>query len=256
MNSFRSGIYLIRSKVSKRLYVGSAVDIPTRWIQHIYNLRLGNHKNRHLQRAWNKYKEESFSFEVLLYCDKQNLILYEQRAMDYFSQYFGWRTLYNDCPVAGSRLGSKMRDDTKENLRAYMKGNKYTKGRKISDEHRAKISASLIGNTHTKGFKPTAEQIEKWRESRKGYRHSEETRLKMSISSKGKIVSDETRQKLSISHKGKKRSPEAIAKSSLSMKGHTVSEETRRKLSESGKLGWIKRKMKQSNDNQDTPILH
>jgi group I intron endonuclease len=61
-----TGIYQILNKVNGKSYVGSAVNIKKRWAVHRHTLR--NNKNSpHLQKAWNKYGEESFEFNVLEY---------------------------------------------------------------------------------------------------------------------------------------------------------------------------------------------
>lgn len=61
----RAGIYLIYCLSSKRGYIGSTRDLRSRWLQHLSSLRLGEHFNSHLQRAWLKYGEDQFVACVL-----------------------------------------------------------------------------------------------------------------------------------------------------------------------------------------------
>lgn len=60
------GIYAVTNTISGRVYVGQAVNIRKRWEVHRCTLETGNHRNRYLQRAWNKYGADAFRFEVLV----------------------------------------------------------------------------------------------------------------------------------------------------------------------------------------------
>lgn len=73
-----SGIYKIINLVNGKFYIGSAVHFRKRWELHRSNLRNNKHDNRHLQNAWNLYGEKIFKFEILKFCDKENLLVNEQ----------------------------------------------------------------------------------------------------------------------------------------------------------------------------------
>lgn len=64
MNVNIMGIYKITNVSNNKIYIGSSVDIPKRWKQHISELNRNKHNNKHLQRAWNFYGEEKFIFEI------------------------------------------------------------------------------------------------------------------------------------------------------------------------------------------------
>jgi group I intron endonuclease len=49
-----SGVYQILCKPTGKIYVGSAVNLRGRWLNHRSSLRCGKHPNIVLQRAWNK----------------------------------------------------------------------------------------------------------------------------------------------------------------------------------------------------------
>lgn len=66
-----SGIYLITNIVNNKKYVGQSWDIYKRWVGHKAPLRGNYHSNSHLQRAWNKYGEHNFTFEILKECSTQ-----------------------------------------------------------------------------------------------------------------------------------------------------------------------------------------
>jgi group I intron endonuclease len=62
---YKSGIYQIRNILDGKIYVGSAKNLKTRWTTHLWALRSKKHFNIHLQRAFDKYGENSFIFEIL-----------------------------------------------------------------------------------------------------------------------------------------------------------------------------------------------
>ena len=60
------GIYQILNKNNEKRYIGSTSDsFRKRWNLHKYHLRNNKHKNSHLQYAWNKYGEQTFSCSVV-----------------------------------------------------------------------------------------------------------------------------------------------------------------------------------------------
>ncbi len=77
-----SGIYQILCLPTGKIYVGSAVDLRSRWAHHWRSLRRGDHHNIHLQLAWNKYGEKSFEYSVLELVDSSDLLRVEQEWID------------------------------------------------------------------------------------------------------------------------------------------------------------------------------
>jgi group I intron endonuclease len=72
------GVYCIRNTANGRVYVGSSHEIAQRRANHLCDLRKGAHPNQHLQRAFTKYGEAAFGFEVLEECQENELRLKEQ----------------------------------------------------------------------------------------------------------------------------------------------------------------------------------
>jgi group I intron endonuclease len=64
-----SGIYKITNILSNKVYVGCASNIRARWNCHLYDLRKEKHSNVYLQKAWSKYGESNFKFEIIETCD-------------------------------------------------------------------------------------------------------------------------------------------------------------------------------------------
>ena len=72
------GVYQIRNKVNDKLYIGSSKRLGSRKRQHFSDLRCHRHRNRYLQRAYDKYGEGSFIFEVIEFCSAEDRIEIEQ----------------------------------------------------------------------------------------------------------------------------------------------------------------------------------
>ena len=58
-------IYQIKNEENGKIYIGSTTDWERRKSRHIKDLKNGNHHNIIVQRAWEKYGEEAFNFEIL-----------------------------------------------------------------------------------------------------------------------------------------------------------------------------------------------
>ena len=127
------GIYTITSP-SGKLYLGSAVNFTDRWNLHLSNLRTNTHHNKPLQRAFDKYGEDGLVFKKLLICEKKDLLIYEQRAMDIL------RPEYNIAKIAGSLLGTKRTPLQNAEKSILLKGRK---GRPLSLEAKEKAIAVL-----------------------------------------------------------------------------------------------------------------
>jgi group I intron endonuclease len=78
------GIYRILNTINNKTYVGSSVNINSRKYKHFWMLSRGVHDNEYLQKSFNKYGEDIFSFEVLEMCDETKLIDRENFYIDKF----------------------------------------------------------------------------------------------------------------------------------------------------------------------------
>lgn len=86
-NRYSSGIYQIRNIINNKVYIGSAFILYDRFRSHKSSLNSNKHNNNHLQKSYNKYGSESFTFEVLEVLDNiDNIYKIEQ---DYIRILFG-----------------------------------------------------------------------------------------------------------------------------------------------------------------------
>ncbi|WP_419883938.1 GIY-YIG nuclease family protein [Peribacillus sp. B-H-3] len=112
-----SGIYKITCTDTGKFYIGSAVNICMRWSTHLHDLRKNQHENTYLQNSFNKYGEEAFKFEIVeSIIDKEMLVEREQFWFDELKPYD--RNIgFNILKVAGSCLGKKLKESTKNKLK-------------------------------------------------------------------------------------------------------------------------------------------
>lgn len=251
------GIYEIRNQINGKCYIGSAVDLRKRWRNHLNSLRKGQHRNGHLQAAFNKYEELAFVFSILEYAGCAILIEREQYFFDTL------RPEYNIALIAGSpMLGRRHAAESRRKMSQATRGERnsnYGKspsketrrklsealmGRQFSDSHRSKISRALQGNTNTLGHKHTKETLATMSRIKRGElnpnygKHpSEETRAKLSEAMSGernpfygKHHSVETRTKISAGW-----TPERRQAQRDRMRGKPLDQEHRRKISEAHK---------------------
>lgn len=109
----KPAVYLIRHRVSGKVYVGSAGNLSKRWSRHRADLRAGKHPNRHLQAAWTRYGEAAFDWIVVAFVEVTERIALEQRAIDALGACDPERG-YNRATVAGASYGGGCRVWTDE----------------------------------------------------------------------------------------------------------------------------------------------
>lgn len=165
----RCGIYKIRNLINNDIYIGQSINLGNRKQEHFNRLKGNRHINKHLQSAFNKYGEENFVFETLLYCEPFELTYYEQKLVD------KWRPIYNKCLEC---VDSQ-------------------KGLKRTKESKIKMSLAKQGKVSSfKGMHHSEEAKEKLRIASTGHIHTEEQKIKIGLSNKDRIISEETRQRM------------------------------------------------------------
>jgi group I intron endonuclease len=204
-----TGIYVITAIDHNKVYIGSAVNIDKRLMDHKSSLIRNKHPNKPLQNFYNKYRGGSLKYNLLYECPKEKLIESEQFFINLYDG-----MLFNIRKKAESNLGIKCSDEAKKRMSEAMSGKRHHYyGKKLGEEHRRKISEALTGKTHSE------ETREKMSEAKTGRAHSEETKRKISEAKSGekhhfygKTHSEETRRKISEARKGKTHSEETKKK--------------------------------------------
>lgn len=179
-----TGIYIITNIINNKCYIGSAINIKDRWGRHKKALENKKHHSVLFQRAYDKYGSSCLDFKILLYCTKENLLFYEQLAINTY------KPEYNICKIAGSQLGMKRNEETKARM------SKAQKGRIISEDTKNKMSNAQKGNTKSLGHKLSTENKLIVSNAHKGLKHTDEAKAKISAAGKGRIVSEETKAKI------------------------------------------------------------
>ena len=68
------GIYTIRNTENDKVYVGSSLNIEKRFLKHKTQLKNRVHSNKHLEKSYHLYGEDSFVFIVEEICGKEELL--------------------------------------------------------------------------------------------------------------------------------------------------------------------------------------
>ena len=114
------GVYGIRHNDSGRIYIGSSKNVRSRLNHHLAALLLKKHHSRHLQKAWDKYGQSTFSVVLLEKgLSEKILIEKEQFWIDHFNSY---KKGFNAKPRANSFLGLKWTESQKNKIRGYRRG--------------------------------------------------------------------------------------------------------------------------------------
>lgn len=188
-----TGVYCIRCEPTCKVYIGSSsLGIEERWACHLSGLRSGKHENKILQRAWDKYGEESFTWTVIVECDPEHVLLFEQFEIDSrrsWDRRFG----FNICRIAGNTRGRKHGEDARSKIAAAACGRvqsedhvskrvstwKKTVGDRQSTEWVSRRAAARRGKPGSLlGSKQTAEHI--------ANRFTDQTKANMSAAKRGR----------------------------------------------------------------------
>lgn len=108
----KSGVYEIRNTTNNKRYIGSSKDLAERFRRHKRDLRRGKHHSRYLQRAWNKYGEEAFVFNLLEFRPAEKLMNAEDLYLLLSTPE------YNTNLAASSSAGTKSSEETKAKIGA------------------------------------------------------------------------------------------------------------------------------------------
>ena len=98
LNWNMSGIYMIRCLVNGHCYIGQSINIRKRLWEHIYSLNKQYNSNgefadnEHLCKAWKKYGENNFTYQILELCSEK---LLDDREIYWINVYDSFNNGYN-----------------------------------------------------------------------------------------------------------------------------------------------------------------
>lgn len=149
--SVKGGVY--RLVVGRFYYYGRTSDFRKRWKSHLSHLRKGNHQNRKLQSAYNKYGESAVRYRPLLKCPRDAAALVEAELIESciddrdcanFRRENGESYTHSQESrelMSRSRKGRQLSEETKRKLSEVLST------RFFSDTHRKRISDALRGRS-------------------------------------------------------------------------------------------------------------
>lgn len=111
-----SGVYIILNKINGKFYIGSSVNIKSRWSLHKKQLRENSHHSKYLQRSWNKYGEENFLFSIMEECEREECLNIENKWLN-FHNTSNIEYGYNTVKEAHNTLGYKHTAETRLKLK-------------------------------------------------------------------------------------------------------------------------------------------
>ncbi len=133
-----SGIYMCTCTANNKSYIGQSVDVKLRKTQHLSELRYNKHFNEYLQKSYNKYGEDSLVWEVLEYCDKDNL---DDREIYWIAQHDTVDNGFNATVGGTANRVFKRTPEFRERLSQTL-----TESWKDADDRRASISKRMTGS--------------------------------------------------------------------------------------------------------------
>lgn len=117
------GIYKFTNNINGKIYIGSSINLRKRFSNHLKLLKTNSHHSKSFQNAWNKYKEDNFSFEIIEDVENSyNLLIKEQYyldniifAQDYINKINNKfiELSYNINPCSSNRLGTIQSEESK-----------------------------------------------------------------------------------------------------------------------------------------------
>lgn len=117
-----SGVYIITNNINNFYYIGSSTySVKDRLKQHINSLRINKHHNILLQKAFNKYGENAFSFEELETHLPEYCVSMEQFWINLL-QTANIKHEYNICSKALNSLGTRRTKEQCLNISNSLKG--------------------------------------------------------------------------------------------------------------------------------------
>jgi group I intron endonuclease len=122
-----AGVYCWTNLITGKQYVGSSVNLKSRFYNYFSPKFLARHANKSIiHRALLKYGYSNFSLSILEYCDAKDAVSREQHYLDLL------KPVNNIAQIAGSRLGVKCTSETKLKIAEAMKGRPVSAAKRVN----------------------------------------------------------------------------------------------------------------------------
>lgn len=163
----KSGVYIIKNKITGDVYVGSSSNPITRWNQHKYVLRHKSGRNPLLQEAWDKYGEDAFELKILALVPEDQLLIVEQQLIDGFKPAYNISLEIGKFPPSWEeyRKTPEYKERVSRSVRKLWKNPEYRErclpknnwkngkssnrlGAKLSDETKEKLRQANLGSNN------------------------------------------------------------------------------------------------------------
>ncbi len=210
------GVYKITCLSSGKYYIGYSKEINKRCQRHKTLIRTNQHGNILLQRAYDKYGCEDFTFETLHTCSTidEAKALELQYLEDINIRPFLYNMHYNNSGGDTLTYHPNRTEIIEKITKTIIElNNNMTKEEKQQKYGQNGEKNGMYGRTHTDEVKKRSSEMHKGNTYCKGKKASDETRQKLSIVASqrigdanhffGKHHSEETKQKISEANKGR-----------------------------------------------------
>jgi group I intron endonuclease len=229
------GVYKITNTITGKYYIGYAKDIYKRFKEHRNTLKNDNHQNIILQRSYNKYTLDSFTFEILHKFD--NVEDAKNKELEYLENLEIRPLLYN-IHYNNSGGDTLSNHPAKEDIIKRRTNTANENFSKMTDQEKKDKYGQpgekngMFGKTHTEKVKKILSESSKNKSKEVIKKISEysKTRTGNKNSFYGKKVSDENKNKISESNKARKNNIETSKKITIDNINYNSLSEASKKL--------------------------
>lgn len=123
LNQAKSGVYEIRNKFNGKRYIGMAKDLIARKAHHISDLQWNRHKSKELQLDYDNlvirdgnYFEDTFEFNVIIYCYPSQLTFYENLLITYLQPEYNHKRKLVKLEKKFDENGEKIQDSIDDEI--------------------------------------------------------------------------------------------------------------------------------------------
>ena len=190
------GVYKIINNVNGKIYIGQSINIKARWTDHINTLNRNSSHSVLLQRAWNKYGPDNFTFEILELCSEEMLDEVESKYINFYNSIKNGYNL-----ESGGNINKHLSEETKKKI------SDAHRGKRMSEEAKQRMSLSrtgegngMFGRHHTEDAR---KKMSAARKGKPGHPCTDYQKECARLANLGKSVSEETRRKISEAAKGR-----------------------------------------------------